>query len=80
MNTILAITALVVALALVAAFTVAIPALQAHASNGISDARNKGQQGFAKSGGQGGKCVGIECCGPSCVSSIQAARVVTLTV
>jgi hypothetical protein len=78
-TTVLAITVLVIALGLVAAFTVAIPVLQAHASNGISDTRNKGQQGFAKSGGQGGKCVGIECC-TSCVSSIQAARVETMTV
>jgi hypothetical protein len=79
MNTILIIIALIVALALVAAFTVSIPTLQAHASNDISDARNKGQQGFTKSGGHGGKCVGIECCS-SCVSSIQAARVETSTI
>ncbi len=79
MDTIVAIMAVVIALGLVAAFTIAIPVLQTHASNSISDARNKGQQGFAKSGGQGGKCIGIQCCA-GCVSSIQAARVETLTV
>jgi hypothetical protein len=42
MNTILAITGLVVALGLVAAFTIAIPTFEAHASNAISDSRNKG--------------------------------------
>jgi hypothetical protein len=54
MNTILAITAVFVVLTFVAAVTIAYPALEAHASNAISDARNKGKQGFLKSGGQGG--------------------------
>jgi hypothetical protein len=60
MNTILTISALVVALGLVVAFTIAIPTFEAHTSNAISDARNKGQQGFIKSGGEGGKppCTG----------------------
>ena len=36
---------------------VVVPAIdQADAANGISDSRNKGKQGFAKSGGQGGGC------------------------
>jgi hypothetical protein len=34
-----------------------IPAIdQAHARNPIASARNKGQQGFSSSGGQGGGC------------------------
>ena len=35
---------------------VVIPTIEqaAHASNAISDSRNKGQRGFDKSGGQGG--------------------------
>jgi hypothetical protein len=58
-TTMLAITALVAAFGLVAAFTITYPTLEAHASNIISDSRNKGQRGFEQSGGQGGgKCTG----------------------
>ena len=58
MNTILAITALVVALGLVAAFTITYPTIEAHASNFISDSRNKGQRGFEQSGGGCGHTCG----------------------
>ena len=46
---------LALAIALVGGLVV-VPAIEQHAdaANSISDARNKGQQGFVKSGGQGG--------------------------
>jgi hypothetical protein len=50
----LAITAIAIALAFVAAATIVYPSLEAHASNAISESRNKGQRGFEQSGGQGG--------------------------
>jgi uncharacterized membrane protein YjgN (DUF898 family) len=38
---------------------IAIPAIdEAHARSSIASARNKGQQGFVKSGGQGGRLCG----------------------
>jgi hypothetical protein len=58
--TILAITAIVIVLGFVAALTITYPAL-AHASNAISDSRNKGQRGFEQSGGQGGSSCGDLC-------------------
>jgi hypothetical protein len=60
MNTIIAITALVVALALVATFTIAIPALQAVLAKGPPEkaqailAAEPKDRGAVASGGQGG--------------------------
>jgi hypothetical protein len=41
---------------------VVLPAIdEAHARNAIASARNKGQQGFTQSGGQGGSDCGAAC-------------------
>jgi hypothetical protein len=60
-TTILAIAAIVIVLGFVAAFTITYAALEAHASNFISDSRNKGQRGFKQSGGQGDGGCGHPC-------------------
>ena len=53
-NTVMVATFVALGIMLVAGL-IAIPAIdQAHARNAIASERNKGQQGFSQSGGQGG--------------------------